>query len=81
MTGNQGEISHRVATNLRIAQAALRVSNVELAEVCGVTVKTVARWRKGHPMPVHQLERIATHLNRDPAWFLVPRNSTVKAAA
>ena len=62
-----------VGENLRVAQAVAGVSNVQIARACGVTEKTVSRWRAGADIRWDQLVKIAALLKRDPEWFYVRR--------
>lgn len=58
-----------VAENLRVAQALAKVSNKQLATACGVTEKTVSRWRHGGEIAWRDVVKVAQTLGREPLWF------------
>lgn len=71
MTGQvTGNLATRVAANIRIAQAQARVSNMALAAACGVSPRTIGKWRVGAAEPrLAHVEALAVALGRPVAWF------------
>lgn len=55
----------------RIAQRrkALKLTQKELAELCGVHVMVVSKWERGIARPAHKLIALARALQTDPTWL------------
>jgi len=70
------------AERLREAQSSSELTNEELAQTVGVSLRLLQRWRAGAGAPNGQnLLALATALSREPGWFYAPAESGSEAAA
>lgn len=85
MTGQESVIRtvllERIARNLRVAQAAATISNLELATAVGVSPRTVGKWRSGEiEITIGSLAAVADALSREVEWFLADHEPQAAAA-
>lgn len=72
---------HLIGKRIRLARIEAEISQLDLAEKVGTTQRSISGWELGKTaISAEMLARIATVLDKDPAWFFTPFQTRSDAA-